>query len=226
MIYTEEVLDRATGELKTINTGDWVTVTEFGEMMGVGPRRVRTILREMEFLAVEGGGLHHRCRITAKAVKLDLGRRINPTKKATYPFDVISPAGRAWIGERWSAALQRVEDRQLGSEVQHAKAALVEFQRSRSRQDMPVQEAVCWLADHFPELGQSDVASVLDVTQQLVSRYLNIRSKQRQEAGRSFADFDDGLSSAVWRPSKEEASRLRVVAFDRWAVTLPAPTIG
>jgi hypothetical protein len=66
--------------------------------------------------------------------------------------------------------------------VAEAKAALEDFQRSRSRDNMPPQEAVCWLTDHFPQLGQEDVAAILDITQQLVSRYQNVQAKQRREA--------------------------------------------
>ncbi|AWN41977.1 hypothetical protein [Methylobacterium durans] len=64
MIYTEHVLDRRTGELTELSTGDWITITELGELKGVTARRVRTILREMDFLYVSGGRAHNRHRLT------------------------------------------------------------------------------------------------------------------------------------------------------------------
>lgn len=181
MIYTEEVLDRATGELKTINIGDWITVTEFGDMMGMGPRKVRTVLRELDFVGVEGGGAYQRHRISAWAVRDGLGRRIEPRKKGARPFDVISPAGRDWLRERWSDALGRLVNRGARSPVAEAGTALKEFQISRGRESMAVQEAVCWLSDHFPRLDQRDIATILDVSQQLVSRYRDTQTKQRKK---------------------------------------------
>lgn len=55
MQYTEEVLDRSIGELITRPIGDWVTVTELGELYGVSRIRVRAVLRQMGFLYVTGG---------------------------------------------------------------------------------------------------------------------------------------------------------------------------
>ena len=189
MIYTEEVLDRATGELKTIDIGDWITVTEFGELTGVGPRRVRTILRELDFVGVEGGGTYQRHRISSWAVRQGLGRRIEPKKNGARPFDVISPHGRKWLLERWAEALEKLAGRECRDHVAHAGAALKEFQVSRGREGMPIQEAVCWLSDHFPNLDQEDIAAILDVSHQLVSRYRNIQTKQRRER-RCVVDID------------------------------------
>ncbi|MFK8253268.1 hypothetical protein [Ancylobacter terrae] len=182
MLYTEEVLDRRTGELTTISLGDWVTVTEFGEMMGVGPRRVRSILRHLDFVGVEGGGAHQRHCASRWAVREGLAKRIDPMKRGVPPFDVISPAGQEWLRARWSEAVSRVADRGTRSGVMEAKTALEDFQRSRSRHNMPPQEAVCWLTDHFPRLAQEDIAAILDITQQLASRYQNVQSKQRRKA--------------------------------------------
>jgi len=47
MHYTAEVLDRATGDLKEVSLGEWITVTELGELYGVGRRKVRSILHHM-----------------------------------------------------------------------------------------------------------------------------------------------------------------------------------
>lgn len=182
MIYTEEVLDRRTGELITINKGEWITLTEFGLAMGVKSRKVRSVLRELDFVGVEGGGTHQRHRVSSWAVRQGLAKRIEPRKKRAAPFDVISPAGQEWLRERWSDALAKLNHRMGRADVAQAGAALREFQVSRGRANMPVQEAVCWLSDHFPRLTQEDIAVILDVTQQLVSRYHGLRVKQRQAA--------------------------------------------
>ncbi|CAO4182674.1 hypothetical protein [Methylorubrum populi] len=54
MLYSEEVLDRRTGELVKVNQGEWITVTELAGLYGVGPRKARSVLRKMEFLGIEG----------------------------------------------------------------------------------------------------------------------------------------------------------------------------
>lgn len=180
LIYTEEVLDRRTGELITISKGDWITVTEFGETMGVGPRKVRSVLRELDVVDVEGGGTHQRHRVSDWAVRVGLGKRIEPNRKGARPFAVISPAGQEWLRERWQDALQRLDNRGGRQHVAQAGAALKAFQVSRGRENMPVQEAVCWLTDHFPRLGQEDIAALLEVSQQLVSRHVKAQAKQRK----------------------------------------------
>ena len=178
--YTEEVLNRSTGEMETISLGHWVTVTELGELQGVGRNRVRAILRELDFLAVEGGGRYQRHRITRWAVDRGYGKRIERSAKVANPFDVISPAGRIWIEERWSAAVTAIQERDTPDTL-HAKDALERFQASRKHK-LKIEEAVCWLVDHFDTLTQEQMSEILDVSRQLVSRYLNTRSKQIRDA--------------------------------------------
>lgn len=177
--YTEELFNRSTGELETISLGHWVTVTELGEMHGVGKNRVRTILREFDFLAVEGGGRYQRHRITRWAVDRGYGKRIERSARVMHPFDVISPAGRAWIDERWSDVVTAIQER-VTPDLVMAKEALDRFKASRSR-PLKIEEAVCWLIDHFDKLSQEQIGEVLDVSRQLVSRYLNTRSKQLRD---------------------------------------------
>ncbi len=178
--YTDEVFNRSTGELETISLGHWVTVTEMGELHGVGRLRVRTILRELDFVTVEGGGRYDRHRITRWAVDRGYGKRIERSARVQHPFDVISPAGRSWIDERWSDAVAAIQGR-VALDVVTAKEALERFQTARPRQ-LKIEEAVCWLTDHFKELSQEQIGEVLDVSRQLVSRYLNTRSKQIRDA--------------------------------------------
>ncbi len=179
MNYVEEVLDRATGEMVTVSKGDWITITELGARHGVGQREVRTVLRQLGVLVVEGTGSHQRHRLAAWVVRQRGGKRIE--KRGAYPFDVVSPEMQEWIGERWSSALEAIADEATAPSLT-ARDALATFNAGRRKGPLTVQEAVSWLADHFSGLTQAEVAMVLSVTQQLVSRHLNVRSKQRREA--------------------------------------------
>jgi len=175
--YTSQLLDRRTGEVMTISLGDFVTVTELGELYGVGHRKVRSILRHMNFLGVEGGRSHNRHRILPWAVKQGLGKRIEKGGHIKNPFDVISPEGRAWIEERWSAAVKALERETTGGAVSEAQEALAQFQQYLGR-SMDVQAAVCWLRHCFPDLTHQQIGNILDVSQQLVSRYANLWRRQ------------------------------------------------
>lgn len=184
MEYSEHTLDRRTGELVEVSAGDWITITELGEMKGVGPRRVRTILREMDFLYVEGGRAHNRHRLTPNVVKRGFGKHI-PAKppRVRYPFDVISPAGRAWIECRWSETIAALEAKQTRPVIIQATEALNAFRAGRLT-DLDVQGCVIWLSDHFPDLTHTEMAGILDVTQQVISRYAGVQSRQRSSAMR------------------------------------------
>lgn len=70
--------------------------------------------------------------------------------------------------------------------IREAKAALSSFredrdryQRSHGRPEMDVSEMVSWLRHFYPHLSHADIASILDVSLQLVSRYLSERQRER-----------------------------------------------
>jgi len=189
MEYVQEVLDRRTGELVVISDGDWITITELGDLHGVGKRQVRTILREMGFLHVEGGNGQDRHRLTNEAVERGWGRRIE--RRGSPPFDVVSPAGQAWIAERWDKTVSSLEHAKSNLSVE-AAASLEQFKTmrrqswggaERGQREMSVEEMVYWLADHFGAGGryitQAEIASVLSVSQPLVARHLKFRSERR-----------------------------------------------
>lgn len=77
MIYTEQLLDRKTGELVTVERGDWTTIAELGELFGWGRRQTTTILRKMGFMQAEGGGRDARHRIAQWIVERGWGRPID-----------------------------------------------------------------------------------------------------------------------------------------------------
>ncbi len=198
MEYFDEIFDRRTGELIKVSTGDWIPLTELGQLHGVGPKKVRTILREMGVVHVEGAERHQRHRLAAWVVQRGWGRRIE--RKGTVPFDVVGPELRAWVAERWSETTEKLV-RTAGKHVAAAGEALRRFGQTRGKQELSVQQAVCWLRDNFDGLTQTEMAGLLDVTQQLVAKYLNIRDSQLREARELKAmDVDQRrqLRSALW----------------------------
>ena len=189
MKYVQEILDRKTGELISVDQGDWITITELACMLDVGRRRATTILRQMGFLQVEGGGRNCRHRIADWVVEKGWGRRLH-RKGDKFPFDVIGPNAVSWIRDRWQAASIAVEHGDNTGLVAEARDAVMGFKASRDGREPSVQMLVCRLADFFPSLTQQQMGDVLDVTQQLVSRFLSVRSAQLRTAkelrGRTF----------------------------------------
>ncbi len=116
-----------------------------------------------------------RAGVSPQTVVKRLHRKIDK-----YPFDVISPDGRKWIEELWPLAVEEIQKRKTTLPVKQATEALTEFKKTRK--EMTVQMEVCWLADHFPDLSQAQMALVLSVSQPLVSRNLAIRKRQRDWA--------------------------------------------
>ncbi|MEV5055852.1 hypothetical protein MRBLRH13_001461 [Agrobacterium radiobacter] len=183
MLYTSYFLDRKTGELVSVDAGDWITITELGELYDVGSRRVRAILRHMGFLQIEGGGRQHRHRLCRWVTDQGWGKRIQ--HKGTVPFDVIGPDARQWIAERWSHTVSLIEENSTAP-IREAKVALSSFREDRNRYrrshdlpEMDVPEIVSWLRHFHSHLSHADIASILDISQQLVSRYLSERQRER-----------------------------------------------
>ncbi|MBK1795087.1 hypothetical protein JHL21_11315 [Devosia sp. WQ 349] len=182
MEYFEEVLDRKTGKLLSVSQGDWITVTELGESMGLGPKETRSVLAKMQFLQVEGSATHSRYRLPLWAVDEGLGRRIE--RKGKPPFDVISPLGQSWVAERWEETMAAMAAAK-GEPVRIAQAALAAFKQERNayaatweRPEMTTKEEVYWVVYHFPELTQSEIAQVVHVSQPLVHRLLAEQRKR------------------------------------------------
>lgn len=193
MIYRQEILDRKTGELVSVDQGDWITIAELGQLFDLGRRQTTIVLRHLDFLQGEGGGRNSRHRIADWVETNGWGKRLH-RKADKFPFDVIAPPAVEWIRKRWPDAVAAIERETFYGPVADARAALAAFQAVGGRKEMTVQMMVHWLADFFPDLTQQQMASVLDVSQQLVSRFLSIRSEQLRIA-RSLRmnRFDDPL---------------------------------
>ncbi len=191
MEYFSEVLDRSSGELQTVSMGDWVPVTEFGASHGLCPRKTRTVLRQLGVLQVEGAANHVRHRLAPWVVERRWGKRIEPKRKGAIPFDVLGPDLQSWIVKRLEGAIKVLEDHRT-AKARHALAALDTYKADSGRYDLSVPQCMAWLAFHFPDLTQDDVASILDVSRQLVSKYQRIRdARLRALAERKAADPDD-----------------------------------
>lgn len=181
MIFSQEVLDRKTGELVSVDQGDWITIAELGQFFGLGRRQTTTILRHLDFLQIEGGGRNSRHRIADWVEAKGWGKRLH-RKTDKFPFDVIAPPAVEWIRERWPNAVAAIERETFSGPVVEAKAALADFQAACGRKEMTVQMMVYWLVDFFPDLTQQQMAGVLDVSQQVVSRFMAARSAQVKQA--------------------------------------------
>ena len=178
MEYFDEVLDRKTGELTKVSMGDWITITELGDLYGAGRREVRTVLRELGVLEAEDTATHQRHRIAAWVVQRGWGKRVQ--RRGKVPFDVVGPDLRVWVNERWTQAVDDLASQTTAPSLQ-ARAALADFNALRLT-TLTVQQSIHWLADWFPNLTQVEMGMVLQVTQQLVGKYLNIRAKQLRDA--------------------------------------------
>lgn len=174
MRYTEEILDRKTGELVAVDKGDWITLGELAQLLDIGRRQLTTVLREMNFLQIEGTGESARHRIRDWVMEAGWGRR-NRRKSDQMPFDVISPEAVRWIAQRWQDAHAAVEDRRDVRPVAEARQALEDFQVSRDRHDLTTQGQFAWLADHFPNLTHQQIADALHVSRQLIDRFMKAR---------------------------------------------------
>jgi hypothetical protein len=193
LLYTTEILDRSTGELVEVGTGNWITVSELGESYGVGSRRVRAILHHIGLLRPEGR--HGRYRLTDTAVARGYGKRIDKAKRSKWPFDVISPAGQELIKEAWSDAVADLEATLSKSTVRAAARDALELFTQQRRAAMTTQEEVCWLSDHYPDLTNHDIAVVIGMSQQLVGRYVARQKQKRDELRR---ERDRQLFAPVW----------------------------
>src|SRR3569623_592663 len=108
MEYVSETFDRRMGDAVVVSIGNWITITELGEKHGVGARRVRSVLRKMEFLQLEGAGSYQRHRLCQRVVEKGWGKRSE--HKDQLPFDVVSPAGQQWVAEKWDATVAALEN--------------------------------------------------------------------------------------------------------------------
>jgi hypothetical protein len=190
MEYTKEILDRSSGELVTVSMGEWRTITEVAEVHGIGPRKFRTVLQRLDFVQLEHKKNEWRYRLSPWVMERGWGRRLKRNLGSHQtPFDVIGPDGQDWIADNVEAAIAEIEA-EVSPEMEAARLALERFRTTRNeyrarfpdRENMSVDEMVGWLSDFFPRLSHQQIASVLSVSRQLVSRLLDRRSSLLKSA--------------------------------------------
>lgn len=211
MEYQQEVLDRATGRLETKSIGEWTTITELGERYGVGPKTTRLILHQMGILAKEGV----RFRLPRSLVDAGFGLR-HDKPKSGYPFDVFSPHGQAVIDQGWLDARADYEKEcRNDGEVAEVRSALNAFKASR-QEALDTRQATYWVLDHHPKLLLKTVATVLEVSPALVTRYSKAR-KARKDALRRAAEAElQRFPSGCRRIRKSAPSAVEPVELIRW----------
>ncbi|MDW9821542.1 hypothetical protein [Sinorhizobium meliloti] len=174
--------DHTTGEISEVSLGEWVTVTEYGQRRGVGPRQVRSVLSNLGILQDEiedctprGAAFTERKtfkrrRLTPKAVRQGLGKRLFSIDGR--PFDVLSPKGQKWIDQRWEDAVRTIDVETVSRpSMLAAKRALEAFTAGR-RHGLSPEGKVLWLLHHFTDLQQVDISRITGASKRMVSHYV------------------------------------------------------
>jgi hypothetical protein len=183
MEYTTTVLNRFTGATEAISLGDWITITELGEMYAVGPKRVRQVLYHMGLLQRETTNGKTEYRLTKDAIGKGLGRRnlIKTGRMAGKTFDVISPKGRDLIRQAWEDTITDLDlDSVITHEVQEANKRLNEYDWSRHTH-LDKQGRFLWAKYHYPDLTNDQYAFIAGVEVKTIEKYQKIRRDQLAE---------------------------------------------
>ena len=186
MLYQTEVLDRQTGELVPICSGNWITVTELGNAYDLGPRQVRQVLRHLGWIYAPAHSSKSAYRLCPDAIKAGLGKHIVKSKSGR-PFDVISPLGQERFAQQLPAALSQIAGKDTTRVVQ-ARASLEAFKQRRietsnGEERWTTQMEVSWLEYFWPHLSQDEMAAVLRISKQLVSYHV-LKAKASREKQR------------------------------------------
>lgn len=167
MEFFKETIDGSTGEVTNVSIGDWITITELGKRYDAGPRQTRAVLIEMGFMFVAIGEHRNKTSIMPWVVKKGWGRPIHP--RNGFEFDVINEDAQRWIAQRWEKAQSSLNE--LPQDVQSASECLTFFvQRRDIPDDMDTRCKVKWLMDHYSFLMNVDIAKVVGVSKQRVSK--------------------------------------------------------
>jgi hypothetical protein len=207
MNYMRQVTDLDTGKKTWLDLGDHRPLSEVAKDLGVGPRRFREALAHMGLLSREWDdrSKQHRFRLTPGAVESGFGIR-HDNKGFHYdpdrtPFDVLSPAGVAYIKDHLSAALAALSE--LPDDVRDALGELGAF-AARQNSAMTPEMRVCWLTCRYPNMSPSQVAQGLGISETLVHRYRARRERQIRDAERAAA------FTPAWRPRTEGPTRAQL----------------
>jgi hypothetical protein len=207
MKYMRKVTDLDTGKVSWIDLGDHRPLSEVAKAVGLGPRRLRDVLAHMGLLSREWDdrSQQHRFRLTPGAVESGFGIR-HDNKGFHYdpdriPFDVLSPTGVEYVRDHLPAALAALSE--LPGDVRDALAALGAFAAPRNTAMTP-EMRVYWLTCRYPNIGPSQVAQGLGISETLVHRYRARRERQIRDAEKA------AVFAPAWRPLSEEATKAQL----------------
>lgn len=185
MKYMRKIEDLDTGETEWVDLGDHRPLTEVATSLGLGPREFRRLLVAMQIVMPEWdeASKQFRHRLTPAAVASGFGMRHDnkgfhhsPDKT---PFDVLSPLGVEYIRENIARA--RAVVARLPPPARTAGDALRAFEARRGGK-LDNEGKVRWLARHCPAITQQQIADLLGVTQQAVSKHLATMERQIRTA--------------------------------------------
>jgi len=207
MNYKRQITDLDTGKKSWIDLGDHRPLSDVAKDLGIGPRRFRDVLAYMGLLSREWDdrSQQHRFRLTPGAVASGLGIR-HDNKGFQYdpdrtPFDVLSPVGVEYIRDHLPAALAALSE--LPGEVRDALTALEAF-AARQLTAMTPEMRVCWLTCRYPNMGPSQIAQGIGISETLVHRYRARRDRQIRDAEQATA------FAPAWRPPSEEPTEAQL----------------
>jgi hypothetical protein len=180
MQYVRKVVDLDTGEA-WVDLGDHRPLSDVATSLGIGPREFRRLLVAMQVVMPEwdDAAKQYRHRLTPGAVASGFGIRHDnkgfhhsPDKT---PFDVLSPLGVEYIRHNLKKARAIVDRR--SPPVRAAGEALDAFEARRGRPMSP-EGKVRWLVQNYPAMTHAQVADIIGITRQAVSKHVATLERQ------------------------------------------------
>lgn len=180
MRYTRKVTDYETGEVLTLEIGEYLTLKETADEFRVSRSTLTKAMLKIGLCQVEYDEVagKNRNRLHPDAVEKGLGYRII----ASYgPFDVLSPLGR----EVAKDGLDKFLISRSPERWRPVFEALKEFEETRKEnmlEKLSSQMRVDWLFYHYGELPIHVLAEGIGVSKRLVYRHVNIRNSQLEKS--------------------------------------------
>ena len=185
MQYERKIVDLDTGEASWIELGDHRPLSDVATMFGVGPREFRRLLTAMTIVSAEWDDIskQYRHRLTSGAVASNFGIRHDNKNfqhsKERTPFDVLSPLGVEYIRHHLKKAQALLSRRP--PPMAAAADALTTFETRRS-QPLNAEGKVRWLLQTYPAMTHAQVAEIVSVTRQAVSKFVTTWETQVRTA--------------------------------------------
>jgi AraC-like DNA-binding protein len=199
MQYVRKVVDLDTDKTEWIELGDHRPISEVATSFGIGPRQFRRLLVAMTLLAPEWDDMskQHRHRLTPGAVASSFGIRhdnkgLHHDPERT-PFDVLSPEGVEYIRHNLARAKAILE--RMPPPVAAAARELKAYEEKRLC-PLNAEGRTRWLVQNYPTLTHAQIAEVVGITRQGVSKFAAVLERQIS-AARRLAEKSPGWVHAV-----------------------------